>query len=118
MACAECQVVKAEDAVGTPRRQLWHGLEMQLPSPAPPTLRPASLIPPCSLPSPQQSQRQLQPASTTQQDLKREIKLLYISVLLNWLSVGEKPHFVTFASKFRDLSIPTMIDLVTKFLNI
>lgn len=37
------------------------------------------------------SQPQLQPTSTTPQELKREIKLICTDVLLNWLSVREKP---------------------------
>lgn len=58
------------------------------------------------------SQRQLQPTSTTQQDSERETKLIGIGVLLNWLSVGGKPCFVTFASKFHDLNVSTTADSV------
>lgn len=43
--------------------------------------------------------------------MKREIiKLICIGVLLNWLSVGGKPRFVTFASKFCDLNVSAVVD--------
>lgn len=121
MAYAECQVVKAEDDVGAQRRQFWQGLEMaasQLSPHLPPPPTQADITDPSRhifLSRRQNpSQRQLQPASTTQQGLKRELMLTCIGVLLDWLpgGGGGKPCFVTFASKFHDLNVSTMVDSV------